>query len=31
MLWDEIKIGCSLQSTTPCIGGRKKWGQDEGK
>ncbi|CAF1128570.1 unnamed protein product [Adineta ricciae] len=29
MLWDESKIGCSVQSTTSCIGGRKKWGQDE--
>lgn len=30
MLWDETKIGCSLQSITPCIGSRKKWGRDEG-
>ncbi|CAF0736401.1 unnamed protein product [Adineta steineri] len=29
MLWDETKIGCSLQSSTSCIGGRKKWGQEE--
>ena len=30
MLWDETKIGCSLQSITPCIGGRKKWTYDQG-
>jgi hypothetical protein len=30
MLWDETKIGCSSQSSTACIGGRKKWGYDEG-
>lgn len=30
MLWDEVKIGCSTQSNTPCTGGRKKWGSDEG-
>jgi hypothetical protein len=30
MLWDETKIGCSSQSSTPCVGSRKKWGRDEG-
>ncbi|CAF3190548.1 unnamed protein product [Rotaria socialis] len=29
MLWDEIKIGCSAQSITSCIGGRRKWGYEE--
>ncbi len=31
MLWDETKIGCSSQSSTICIGGRKKWGHYEGR
>lgn len=31
MLWDETKIGCSSQGTTACIGGRKKWGPDQGR
>ncbi len=30
MLWDETKIGYSSQSSTACIGGRKKWGYEEG-
>ncbi|CAF2947672.1 unnamed protein product [Rotaria sp. Silwood2] len=29
MLWDEIKIGCSMQNITKCTGGRKKWTRDE--
>jgi len=31
MIWDETKIGCSVQNNTLCIGGRKKWGQNEGR
>lgn len=31
MLWDETKIGCSPQSSIACVGGRKKWGYDEGR
>jgi hypothetical protein len=30
MLWDETKIGCSLQKSTSCVGSRKKWSQNEG-
>jgi hypothetical protein len=30
MLWDETKIGCSMQNNTLCTGGRKKWGRNEG-
>jgi hypothetical protein len=30
MLWDETKIGCNMQNSTICTGGRKKWGRNEG-
>jgi len=30
MIWDETKIGCSMQNNTLCTGGRKKWGRNEG-
>ncbi|CAF0885813.1 unnamed protein product [Adineta ricciae] len=29
MLWDETKIGCNMQNSTMCTGGRKKWLTDE--
>ena len=30
MIWDETKIGCSMQNNTVCTGARKKWGRNEG-
>jgi len=30
MIWDETKIGCSMQNNTLCTGDRKKWGRNEG-
>ncbi|UJR09680.1 hypothetical protein I4U23_013914 [Adineta vaga] len=29
MLWDAMKIGCSMQNMTICADGRKKWNLDE--
>lgn len=31
MIWDETKIGCSVQNNTSCTGGRKKWGRNDGR